>query len=151
MVFAPPSLGKLFSVLHWQTRIFVEKQLAHTGLTWGEFHILMRLYARQQMTQSDITRQLRITKATTCKMVAKLENDGYVTRERCPRDGRTFSIRPTAKALEVRELLRSISHRWNALLLAPFSPEEQEALLQALSRLAERAVRANAGETTEET
>lgn len=146
MVVTAPSLGKLFSILHWQTRIFVEKRLAHTGLTWGEFHILMRLYGQQRMTQRDITHQLRITKSTTCKMVAKLENDGYVVRERCPRDRRTFSIRPTSKALDMGERLRSISRQWNDLLLTPFSPEERETLLQRLSCLAQRAVEVNAGQ-----
>ncbi|MGC9308910.1 MAG: MarR family winged helix-turn-helix transcriptional regulator, partial [Thermoplasmatota archaeon] len=77
---AAPSLGKLFSILHWQTRIYVEHQLSSINLTWGEFHILMRLCHAGQMSQRDVTEQLHVSKATTSKMIQKLEADGYIQR-----------------------------------------------------------------------
>lgn len=146
MTFPTASLGKIFSTLHWQTRIFVEKRLADTGLTWGEFHIIMRLYRDHEITQTELTHTMYITKATTSKMLTKLERDGYVTRKRLPHDHRTFSIRPTQKALILQQHLFTISRRWNDSLLTSFSGDEQTFLISALTKLADQAVQVNASE-----
>jgi DNA-binding MarR family transcriptional regulator len=146
MVSSPTSLGKLFTILHWQTRVFVEKRLTNTGLTWGEFHILMRLFTGHNLIQSQLTQQLHVTKATTSKMLTKLERDGYVTRKHLPYDRRTFMISPTKKALALRQHLQVISHQWNDVLLASFSTDERNFLFSALTHLVNRAIQTNTHE-----
>lgn len=146
MTFPTVSLGKIFSTLHWQTRIFVEKRLADTGLTWGGFHILMTLYREHKITQTELTHTLHITKATTSKMLCKLERDGYVTRKRLLYDRRTFSIYPTQKALILKQHLFNISRQWNDSLLTSLSSDEQTFIIPALTQLADRAVQVNAVE-----
>ena len=144
MAFPMVSLGKVFSTLHWQTRIFVEKRLADTGLTWGEFHILMSLYREHKITQTELTHTLHITKATTSKMLTKLEQEGYVIRKRLLRDRRTFSIQPTQKALILQQHLFNISRQWSDALLTSLSSDEQTFIILALTKLANRAIQANA-------
>lgn len=140
---AAPSLGKLFSILHWQTRIFVERELASINLTWGEFHILMQVCHAGQMSQRDVTRQLRISKATTSKMLRKLEQEGYIRRKEDEQDRRTYLIHTTEQAQGLHAKLRDISSRWNHMLLGDLTPEERGVIVAGLNAMVQRALQAN--------
>ncbi len=142
---AAPSLGKLFSILHWQSRIYVERQLASINLTWGEFHILMRLCHEGQMSQRDVTKQMHISKATTCKMIQKLERDGYIRREQDAKDHRTYVIHTTGKARCLHTRLKNISGRWNDILLDGLTQKQQKILVTGLTKMTRQALRANEG------
>lgn len=140
---AAPSLGRLFSILHWQTRIYVERKLASVNLSWGEFHILMRLCHAGEMSQRDVTEQLHISKATTSKMLQKLEEDGYIRREQDSQDRRTYTIHTTAKAQHLHAKLRDISSAWNDVLLKQLSSQEQTTVIAGLNKMIRQALQAN--------
>ncbi|MFO8132976.1 MAG: MarR family transcriptional regulator [Thermoplasmatota archaeon] len=140
---ATPSLGKLFSILHWQTRIYVEQQLASTNLTWGEFHILMRLCHAGQMSQRDVTEQLHVSKATTSKMIQKLERDGYIQRKQDERDHRTYIVHTTGKAQRLHTRLKNISNRWNDILLNGLTRRQRDAIVTGLNQMIQQALQAN--------
>jgi len=106
----------------------------------------MTLYREHKITQTELTHTLHITKATTSKMLCKLERDGYVTRKRLLYDRRTFSIYPTQKALILKQHLFNISRQWNDSLLTSLSSDEQTFIIPALTQLADRAVQVNAVE-----
>jgi len=140
---ATPSLGKLFSILHWQTRIYVEQQLASINLTWGEFHILMRLCHAGQMSQRDVTEQLHVSKATTSKMIQKLERDGYIKREQDTHDRRTYIIHTTSKAQRLHAKLKTISSTWNTILLQELPEQKQKTVITGLNTMIQQALQAN--------
>lgn len=140
---AAPSLGKLFSILHWQTRIYVEHQLSSINLTWGEFHILMRLCHAGQMSQRDVTEQLHVSKATTSKMIQKLETDGYIKREPDKHDRRTYIIHTTDKAQRLHAKLKAISSTWNHILLDRLTRQEQDTFINGLNTMIQQALQAN--------
>jgi len=133
------SLGKLISIIHWQSRIYVENKLKPYNLGWGEFHVLRKLYEKKEMKQNEITDCLRITKATTSKVIRKLEKDGYIIRKKDRKDARTYLIKPTRKAMKLKSRLERISTEWNSILLAGFTELEKENIKHALSKMAENA------------
>ncbi|RLF46263.1 MAG: hypothetical protein DRN17_00850 [Thermoplasmata archaeon] len=133
------SLGKLISIIHWQSRIYVENKLKPYNLGWGEFHVLRKLYEKKEMKQNEITDCLRITKATTSKVIRKLEKDGYIIRKKDRKDARTYLIKPTRKAMKLKSRLERISTEWNSILLAGFTESEKENIKHALSKMAENA------------
>jgi len=133
------SLGKLISIIHWQSRIYVENKLKPYNLGWGEFHVLRKLYEKKEMKQNEITDCLRITKATTSKVIRKLEKDGYIIRKKDRKDARTYLIKPTRKAMKLKSRLKKISTEWNSILLAGFTESEKENIKHALSKMAENA------------
>ncbi len=137
------SLGKILSTIHWQSRIYVEKKLKPYDLGWGEFHVLMKLCDRKEMKQSEITECLRITKATTSKVIHRLEKDGYITRKRYKRDERTYIVRATRKAVKMKTSLRKISREWNGILLNGFEKNEGKEIRHALSKITKNAEEAN--------
>ncbi len=140
---AAPSLGRLFTILHWQTRIYVERKLASINLSWGEFHILMRLCHAGEISQRDVTEQLHVSKATTSKMLQKLEEDGYIRREKDTDDRRTYIIHTTAKAQHLYTKLRDISSAWNDVLLKQLSSQEQTTVIAGLNTMIQQALQAN--------
>ncbi len=140
------SLGKIFSIIHWQSRIFVEKKLKKYGLGWGEFHVLRKLCNRKEMKQNEITDCLKITKATTSKVLHRLEEDGYITRRSDKNDRRTYVIRATRKAMKLKNVLQGISREWNDTLFSGgFEENEKANIIHALMKMAENAEGANKG------
>lgn len=137
------SLGKIFSIIHWQSRMYVENKLRKYDLGWGEFHVLRKLYEKKEMRQKEITDCLGITKATTSKVMKKLEEEGYIGRKRDRKDSRTYVIRPTRKAMKLKSPLGRISREWNGALLWGFTESEKENISHALSKMAENAEVAN--------
>ncbi|HHH78250.1 MAG TPA: MarR family transcriptional regulator [Thermoplasmatales archaeon] len=133
------SLGKLISIIHWQSRMYVESKLKPYNLGWGEFHVLRKLYGNRELRQNEITDRLKITKATTSKVIKKLEKDGYIVRKRDRTDNRTYVIKATRRAMKLKSRLERISREWNSILLEGFDESEKRSIEHALSKMAENA------------
>jgi len=137
------SLGKIISIIHWRSRIYVENKLKPYNLGWGEFHVIRKLYEKKEMRQSEITDCLKITKATTSKIIKKLEEGEYIARKKDRKDSRTYLIKPTRKAMKLKSRLQKISREWNSVLLEGFTELERENIKHALLKMAENAESAN--------
>jgi len=137
------SLGKIFSAIHWQSRIYMERKLKPYNLGWGEFHVLRKLYDNKEMRQNEITDCLKVTKSTTSKVMKKLEGEGYIVRRKDRMDNRTYVIRVTRKAMKLKTSLEKISREWNNILLEGFGDDDIPVIINALEKMAENAEKAN--------
>ncbi|HLU43691.1 MAG TPA: MarR family transcriptional regulator [Natronosporangium sp.] len=65
-------------------------QLAEYGLSMIEFEVLIRLARspRQRLRMTDLAGQVALTSSGLTRVVDRLERDGLVCREACPRDRR---------------------------------------------------------------
>lgn len=111
----------------------------HWGGRNGKQHILIELLAHDgQMTQRDLQEASCITSASLSEVVAKLEAEGLVTRERSEADRRQLSVTLTeAGTGRARELLESRLD-FERRAFDCLAPEEREHLLETLDRVAER-------------
>jgi biotin operon repressor len=80
-------------------------QVAQTVMPPGshprDFAVLGALAGRDAISQQDVAEQLKINRTIMVKVIDKLEADGYVIRQRNPRDRRAYMLsvparRPTA-------------------------------------------------------
>ena len=81
----------------------------HWGGRNGKQHILLELLAHDgEMTQRDLQEASCITSASLSEVIAKLEAEGLVTRERSETDRRQLTVTLTSEGeLRAREVVRT--------------------------------------------
>ena len=111
----------------------------HWGGRNGKQHILVELLANgSQMTQRDLQEASCITSASLSEVIAKLEAEGLVTRERSETDRRQLTVTLTEEgSARAREVIRTRAEFERAAFDC-LSPEETARLASTLDRVAAR-------------
>lgn len=102
-------------------------------------NLLMMLFSGREFSMGDLAREIHRTKSTVTTLVEKLIRCGYVTRERCPHDGRVVYIRLTEKGWGLKTVFEELFAKLEQLFLGDFSQEETDDLEQTLLRISETA------------
>jgi len=137
------SIGKLFSIIHWQTRLYIEEKLKPYGLGGEKLHILIILYHRDGLSQQEISKKLHIDKATASREIRKLERQGYIVRKKDPKDERIYRVYLTKKARKIKSIVKKEAHEWQSILLKHFTKEEQKFIIKAMEKIAQNVISAN--------
>jgi DNA-binding MarR family transcriptional regulator len=109
------------------------------GITADQFVLLACLGEQDAVMQQDLVRRAASDPSTVRAMLVLLEGRGLVVRERHPADGRARAVSLTAKGRRLYERLWRSSEPIRARLLADFSEQEAEHLLEYLRRLIQNA------------
>ena len=96
------------------------------------FHLL---FDSKTMPMAQIAKQIHKTKATTSVLIDKLENLGYLTRQKCEQDGRVFYIKLTQKGENLKPITQQVSENLNKILYSNFSEFELKALETLLKKV----------------
>jgi len=123
---------------------------AHTlfralGLYRGQPAILVALAEQDGRTHSELAAMLRIQPATVTKMVRRLEQAGFVTRQPEPDDQRISRVYLTAAARSVHARIAQVTRTLGEETLRGFTPEEIALLRRFLVQMRDNLVRANDG------
>jgi DNA-binding MarR family transcriptional regulator len=138
----PPSMRDRVPFLLYQasqiSHALANQMLAEMALSARQAGILTMVTELEPMTQKALGDALKIDRTTMVTLLDDLEDKGYVTRQRHPRDRRAFLVHPTdaghtAKAAAVR-ILDEQQRRF----LAPLTPAERRQLAALLTRLHEQ-------------
>ena len=70
-------------------------------LSLAEFMALKKVYENKNITIQEIGNTLNFTKSGASKIIDRIENKGYVTREQSPIDGRVCCVIVTATGAEI--------------------------------------------------
>lgn len=108
---------------------------------------LHELSADGGLSQQDLTSRLRLEKSTVSRLVAQLERDGLLVRERDPANHRFYRLYLTKRGAAAHADLRAEFHDRHARLIAGMSPAERKALLTGLRALV-REMRVDSGSCT---
>jgi DNA-binding MarR family transcriptional regulator len=111
------------------------QMLAGTALTARQAGILTMVTELEPMTQKALGEALRIDRTTMVALLDDLEDKGYVTRHRHPRDRRAFLIHPTDSGRAAKAEAIRILDEQQRRFLAPLTPAEREQLAVLLKRL----------------
>jgi len=109
--------------------------LAEIGLTARQAGILTMVTELEPMTQKVLGDALRIDRTTMVALLDDLEDKGYVTRQRHPRDRRAFLVHPTDSGQTAKVAAVRILDEQQRLFLAPLTPAERRELAALLMRL----------------
>lgn len=92
-------------------------------LTLIEFMALKMAFANSCFSIQDIGQALDLTKSGASRIIDRLENKGYVTRERSPADGRVCCVPVTTKGTELLSRAENKNISELNAMLKDFEPE----------------------------
>ena len=127
------ALRGAYLALHRQTNDCFAKD----GVTADQFVLLSALADEDAVTQQELVRRVSSDPNTVRAMLLLLERRGLVARQRHPSDGRARCVRLTGKGRQVFRKLWTRSEPLRERLLAAFQPDEVNALVELLHRVAE--------------
>ena len=109
--------------------------LRPAGVGIGQWAVLLFLWARDGMTQAELSRVVAIEPPTMVRTIDRMVRDGLVRRDRDPRDGRLSRIYLTDRGRSLRDGLVPKAVAVNAQTLAPMSAAERRTLRRLLRKL----------------
>ena len=110
---------------------------ADLELTQKQVSVLWTVSDAPGIAQIDLGQRLRMDRATTMTIVNRLQERGYVRRERSESDGRKQALFLTAAGARALDKAKACIAEHEAWLKSRFSPEEVEKLVEMLERIHE--------------
>jgi DNA-binding MarR family transcriptional regulator len=129
------SLGYL---LNYVARLFARAHatcLEQHDVTIGQWAVLMFLWAKDGLTQTELSRQVAIEDATMVRTIDRMERDGLVRRVRNTHDRRQLNIFLTDKGRSLRDVLVPCALAVNTTAIQDFTDAEQHQLQAFLHRM----------------
>ena len=112
-----------------------DTRLAEFGVTPGQYGIFNCLWSQGSATPKEIAQTLRLENSTVSGMLDKLQKRGLVTRVLDPNDRRSIRVEASEAGKAIREdVLRTVDEL-NQAVLAPFTAQQRQQLLELLRRL----------------
>jgi DNA-binding MarR family transcriptional regulator len=111
------------------------EQLRPAGVRIGQWAVLMFLWARDGLSQAELSRVVAIEPPTMVRTIDRMVRDGLVTRAPDPNDGRVSRIYLTDRGRALRDELVPQAMGVNAMNLARLTPSEGQTLRRLLAKL----------------
>jgi MarR family transcriptional regulator, lower aerobic nicotinate degradation pathway regulator len=135
----PPSMRDRIPFLLYRaaeaSHALANQMLAEVDLSARQAGILTMVTESGPMTQKALGDALRIDRTTMVALIDDLEDKGYVTRQRHPRDRRAFLVHPTGAGRAAKTAAIRILDEQQRRYLAPLTPAERQQLGALLKRL----------------
>lgn len=129
------SLGYLVNRLARSMAHQLAEEIRPTGVLIGQWAVLLFLWARDGMTQAELSRVVAIEPPTMVRTVDRMVRDRLVTRTADPSDGRVSRIYLTDRGKSLRDDLVTKAVLVNARNLGRLSTSERRTLLRLLAKL----------------
>ena len=127
--------GRYISILYRQASVFYSKEFNKFGIGAGQYMFMIHLYKNDGISQEKLSELINIDKGTTAKAIKKLEELGYVERNKDISDKRVNKIYLTDKALEIKNEFLTSLNKWENMLTSNLSDEEILYGLKILNKL----------------
>ena len=119
--------------------MYLAKALAPYGINTSQYLFIAVLCKEPGITQDKLPERIGINKSNVTRVLAQLEEAGFIRRESNPQDKRTTTVHPTQRAYEAYPQSRKVVAEWDAATTSMFSEEEKQTLQALLRRLAQSA------------
>lgn len=128
-------LLKWLSVADRFAKYCLDAQLAPLGLNSSQHMYLLRVCDEPGVSQDSFLNSVYVHPSNIVRTIAQLERNGFLTRQPCEKDKRTWQLYPTQKALDVAGKVREACRTTEELLNAELTPEEQSEFSSMLARV----------------
>ena len=116
-------------------RIAYDRRMAPLGLTRSQWWVLNHLYFHQGISQSELAGLLDIEKATLGRLLDRLEEKGWVSRQGDPNDRRTKRVHLTDKVQPTMRIMRDMARVTLDEAMQSLAPDERSTIIGMLSRM----------------
>lgn len=118
------------------TQLSARTLARESGMTTSQLIVLQVLRAQGEMTARQIAESMHLTQATVTSLLDRLQERGWITRERGEKDRRRVHVRLTdAGERQLNRAPESLQQRFVSQFAA-LQPWEQSSILAALQRVA---------------
>ena len=131
------SLGYLVNRVARSIAHQLAEELRPAGVAIGQWSVLLFLWARDGVSQADLSRAVEIEPPTMVRTIDRMVRDGLVTRVADPGDGRVSRIHLTDRGRSLRDELVPKAVTVNATTLGRLSTSEGRTLRRLLVKLLE--------------
>jgi DNA-binding MarR family transcriptional regulator len=111
------------------------QELRPAGIGIGQWAVLLFLWARDGVSQAELSRVVAIEPPTMVRTIDRMVRDGLVTRASDPDDGRISRISLTERGRSLRDELIPKAIAVNEATLGRLTPAEGRALRRLLGKL----------------
>jgi len=112
------------------------ERIRPAGVAIGQWAVLLFLWARDGMTQAELSRVVAIEPPTVVRTIDRMVRDGLVSRAPDPDDGRLSRIYLTERARSLRDQLVPLAAAVNGEILNGLTVNEARTLRRLLTKLA---------------
>ena len=112
------------------------ERIRPAGVAIGQWAVLLSLWAREGMTQAELSRVVAIEPPTVVRTIDRMARDGLVIRAADPEDGRLSRIYLTERARSLRDELVPLAAAVNGEILNGLTINEARTLRRLLAKLA---------------
>ncbi|MGH3481936.1 MAG: MarR family winged helix-turn-helix transcriptional regulator [Nocardioidaceae bacterium] len=113
----------------------LRRRIEADGVVPGQFAQLLALYEQDGLTQSELSRRVRIEQPTMALTLKRMERDGLVERVPDPSDGRRALVMLTERARRLETDLTTAAREVNAIAVEGLTRAEADAFMRTLDRL----------------
>jgi DNA-binding MarR family transcriptional regulator len=129
------SLGYLVNRAARSMAHALAQELRPAGVGIGQWAVLLFLWARDGMSQAELSRVVAIEPPTMVRTIDRMARDGLVARVPDPDDGRLTRIHLTERGRSLRDELIPKAIAVNTATLGRLSPDEGRTLQRLLGKL----------------
>jgi DNA-binding MarR family transcriptional regulator len=133
------SFGYLVNRLARMMAHELAEELRPASVAIGQWAVLMFLWARDGMSQAELSRVVAIEPPTMVRTIDRMVRDELVTRDPDPNDGRVSRIYLTERGRSLRDELVPKAMAVNARVLSRMTEGEIRTLRRLLGKLLARA------------
>jgi MarR family transcriptional regulator, organic hydroperoxide resistance regulator len=113
----------------------LNKDLRRQGLSIGNWRVLAVLDFNEKATVNELADYAMIEQPTVSRLIARMEKDGLLRRDRIARDGRVRSISLTAAGREKYEAVRAMTLAHAERALRGLSDEDKQTLRRSVATM----------------
>lgn len=114
-------------------------RLHEIGLSTAKLRLMKHLYNKEEMTQTDLCKDLKLDKSTVAKMVNRLENRGFITKQTKPNDSRFVWLSLTSKSRRIIPQSEKITSKWSHDVTSVLTETEKELFSELLHKVSQQA------------
>jgi MarR family transcriptional regulator, organic hydroperoxide resistance regulator len=129
------SLGYLVNRLARSMAGQLAERMRPAGVGIGQWAVLLFLWARDGMSQADLSRVVAIEPPTMVRTIDRMVRDGLVTRVADPADGRISRIHLTERGRALRDELVPMAIAVNEATFARLTDRERATFQRLLTKL----------------
>ena len=148
MSFEPYQLGSLIHDAARLIRKRFEQQAISYGLSSAQWRLLVHVIREGAVSQARLADRLEIEPISVSRLVDRMEQAGWVTREADPNDRRIKMVVATEKAHEYKTDLRAMAGEVFEEAMAGIDPASRETVLHGLATISENLTHSLSNSTT---
>lgn len=119
---------------------YLRKTLKNTGITLGQFPVVVETYKHETISQKELADILFLSEGTISKTIKQLEDKKIIKHKVNPENRRQNKISLTKKGSEIAERLKYTEINWEKKVIEGIPPEELGNFFDNLEKITKKAI-----------